>query len=109
MTFLAAKPVNYPPDGSSIYLRARSDFVVPRPSELHPHSRPPEAGERGYLLPLIRPAAATGEAKTGLGPGRRNARKRRGLTIGPREIVALIVVAAAACTGAMIAMLSGQL
>jgi len=90
---------------SGVFDRARSDFVVPRPSELHPPIGSERFRERGRLLPRIRPETTTHAGRSRVEPG--PVAGRLDIRLGPREVVGLIVIAAGAITGAAVAVLAG--
>jgi hypothetical protein len=95
---------------SWIFERTRSEFVVPRPSEVHPEASISTAstGARGQLLPHIGPAPVAhempivGETRPPVGwwPRLRH--------LASEQRVGLFVVAGAAATGAAVALLLGS-
>lgn len=91
-----------------MYERARVEFVVPRPSELHPGALQ-SVGERGRLLPGISRAPAAPSAEVGApdadaAPGWWTAVR----SAAGEQRVGVIVVAVASVFGVALAMLAGS-
>jgi hypothetical protein len=101
-----ATPELPPSARARMYEQTRSDFIVPRPNQLHPEQSQQQMGARGQLLPHIAPSPDNSAA-----PDRARGARRRPAWWGVipaaagRQRIAMMVILGAAVIGVAVAML----
>ena len=104
-----ATPAPPPPARAWMFEQTRSDFIVPRPNQLHPEHSQGQMGARGQLLPRIGPSPDSPSA-----PDRDRGARRLPAWLGVihaaagRQRIAFIVILCAAVIGVAVAMLVGS-